>query len=223
MKLLAIEASTEVGSVALSVDGVVYEAMAEGNRHSGQLLTLVDALLKQADVALRDCDAIAVGRGPGSFTGLRIACGVAQGLALGAGLPVVPVSSLRVLAQGVGAPRVVSAFDARMGQVYIAAFERDADGLMQAAGPESVVNPDQARLSLPNPAIGAGSGFDQYADVLAGSLGDSLERWVPGLGPHARAMIALAAGDFATGRSIAPAQLSPIYLRDDVAQKSVKK
>src|SRR5258707_1196536 len=118
MKLLALETSTEACSVALSLDGAVVERFELGQRHGERLLPMVQEILSESGVALTQLDALAFGRGPGSFTSLRIGAGVTQGLAFGADLPVVPVSSLAVLAQGENAAKILAAFDARMRQVY---------------------------------------------------------------------------------------------------------
>src|SRR5687767_3120441 len=160
MKLLALDTSTEACSVALAIGDDVVERFELEQRHGERLLGMVDELLTQGGIALTQLDAIAFGRGPGSFTSLRIGAGVVQGLAFGADLPVVPVSSLAALAQGSGAPKVLAAFDARMRQVYYGAFVRAGDGLVTPAGPEVVIDP--AKLPLPEGTswTGTGSGWD---------------------------------------------------------------
>ena len=128
MNILALETSTESGSCALLLGEHLSERRCPAGRpHSETLLPLIRELLSESGVKLAQLDAIAFGAGPGAFTGLRVACGVAQGLAVGAGLPVVPVCGLEAMAATVGAPRVLSLLDARMGEIYAAAYElRDA-------------------------------------------------------------------------------------------------
>ncbi len=129
MKILALDTSTEYLSLALSVDDKVFvRELLAGQSHSQRILPLLRELLDEAGVELTDLDGIAFGAGPGSFTGLRIGCGVAQGLAFGANLPVVGVSTLLALAQASGADHVIACLDARMGEVYHAVYVRESDG-----------------------------------------------------------------------------------------------
>src|SRR6185437_12757922 len=152
MKLLAIDTATEACSVALHVDGRLITREREFEReHADHILPMVDEVLVEAGIELRSLDALAVGRGPGGFTGVRLAISVAQGLAFGAGLRVVPVSDLRAVAQRAldlepGILHVLACNDARMQEVYWALFERDADGLAQPAGPERVSPPSDVTL-----------------------------------------------------------------------------
>jgi len=162
VKILGFDTSSEACTAALRVGEVVIERFDRGGRHAERLLGMVDELLDEAGFPLTQVDAIAFGRGPGSFTGLRIAAGVAQGLAFGAGLPVVPVSSLAALAQGVDAPNVAAGFDARMNQVYWGAFRRGASGLVEAVGEETVIDPAAVSLPPGRGWVGAGSGWDVY-------------------------------------------------------------
>jgi tRNA threonylcarbamoyladenosine biosynthesis protein TsaB len=219
MKLLAFDTATELCTVALSLDGAVHEREARGLRHGERVLILIDEVLAEAGLALAALDAIVFGRGPGSFTGLRIAAGVAQGLAFGADLPVVPVSSLAALAQGVEAPRVLAAFDARMQQVYWGAYVRDARGLATLTGAERVLAPADVPLPEGGGWVGAGSGWDVHGAALERRLGARLARWLPGVAPRARHLAVLGAAAFATGGALPPEQALPVYLRDDVAQK----
>jgi len=188
-------------------------------RHAETILPSVQALLTEADVNLRDLDVIAFGRGPGSFTSLRIGASVVQGLAFGAGLPVLAVSSLAALAQSCGAQRVHAAIDARMGQVYVATFERGKDGQVVASGPECVCAPVEAPLPDGVGWTGSGSGWDQYADALSARLGTRLEKWLPGQFPRAGAVAALAAERYVAGEALPPERALPVYVRDDVARK----
>lgn len=218
MKLLALDTSTEACSVALALDGDIVERFEIEPRHGERLLPMVQALLAESGVALTRLDAIAFGRGPGSFTSLRIGAGVAQGLAFGADLPVVPVSSLAALAQGVDAIKVLAAFDARMRQLYWGAFVRNAHGLVEPVGAEVVVDP--ARVPLPDGHgwSGAGSGWDVYHATLGERLGGALHGWNSGLMPHARAVAQLGIAGFTAGQAVPAEQAVPVYIRDDVAR-----
>jgi tRNA threonylcarbamoyladenosine biosynthesis protein TsaB len=220
MKLLAFDTATDVCTAALWLDGQVLERSERESRHSEHLLPMVNALLTEAGMRLQQLDAIAFGRGPGSFTGLRIGAGIAQGLAFGAGLPVVPVSSLAALAQGIDAEMVLAAFDARMRQVYWGEYVRSADGLMTLQGIEQVLAPQ----SVPQPEgegwVGAGSGWDAYSAALQARVGQSLNTWQAGCCPRAGDLARLAADDFLHGRAVPAEQALPVYVRDDVAVKA---
>lgn len=220
MKLLALDTSTDACTVALYVDGAVRELFEVGAQtHSARLLPMIDALLAEAQLPLSQLDAIAFGRGPGSFTGLRIGAGVVQGLGFGADLPAIPVSSLAVLAQGQSAARIVAAFDARMDQIYYGCYARSADGCMQLQGEERVVAPLAMIVPDGDPWHGVGSGFDRYATVLAAGLGARLGGWTPACYPHARDVVTLALPMFTRGEFVAAALALPVYVRDDVARK----
>ena len=221
MKLLAFDTSTEYCSVAVSVDGRVLERSEAGNRHAERILSMVDALLAESGVSLKQLDAIAFGRGPGSFTGLRIGAGVAQGLAFGAERAVVPVSSLAALAQGVDAPRVLAALDARMNQVYWGAFIRNAEGLMQPAGEECVSSPSDVPVPAGENWIGAGPGWAAYEAALNKRCGAQVKQVFPSALPTARGIAQLAAA-VSAGQAIKPELAIPIYLRDNVAVKAAK-
>lgn len=201
-------------------DGELRERDVRGMRHAESILPTVETLLAEAGTGLRALDVIAFGRGPGSFTSLRIGASVAQGLAFGADLPVVPVSSLAALAQSTGAARVLAALDARIGQVYTASFVRDAEGLVIAASSERVCAPGDVPLPEGMGWIGAGSGWDQYRDLLVARLGGQLQEWLPGMFPRARAVAVLAVPRFLAGEAVAPEQALPVYVRDDVARKA---
>ena len=223
MRLIAIETSTEYCSCALLADGRVAEHhVLAGQSHSDLLLPAVKRLMDQAGLAFGALDAIAFGAGPGSFTGLRIACGVAQGLAFAHDLPVVPVVSLESLAEQEhgtsGADAVITAFDARMGELYLAAYQRGADGWRAVIAPQLVTAPVlDARLpGLPAAAWhGAGSGFGSHGAVLTA-------RYAPvqvdaKSVPRAGAIATLAARKFARGETVRAGHAAPLYLRDKVA------
>ena len=220
MKILAFDTSTEACSVAVWADGATIERLELGSQHSERILPMVQEVLAEAGLGLKQLDAIAFGRGPGSFTGLRIGAGVTQGLAFGADLPVVPVSSLAALAQGVDAPKVLAAFDARMQQVYWGVYARNAQGLMGLQGGEIVIAPKD--VPMPDGAgwMGAGGGWDQYAGELSLRLGDKIKEWRRQCLPRARHVAELGAAAFQAGQAVPPEQALPVYVRDEVAVKT---
>lgn len=219
VKLLALDTSTEACTVALWIDGRTLERFELGTRHAERILTMVDELLAEAGVALRQLDALAFGRGPGSFTGLRIGAGVVQGLAFGTDRPVVPVSSLAVLAQGQQRQRILAAFDARMQQVYWGLYERAHDGLVELRGDEQVIAPADVPLPPGESWWGAGSGWDQYHDVLTARLAGRFAGWTPSAFPHAADLARLAVSALAAGRTVRAEEAVPVYIRDEVAVK----
>ena len=219
MRLLAFETATEACSVAVYVDGQVHARHAIApRRHAELALPWADALLAEAGVARSMLDAVACGRGPGAFTGVRLAIALTQGIALGLDLPVVGVSTLAALAQGAptDAARVVAAIDARMGEVYLGEFLRDADGCVSAAADERLAPPDG--LPLPaGPWAGVGTGFAAQESTLARrASADAVSIDATAL-PHAAAVARLAARALRNGEAIAAEQLVPAYLRDKVA------
>ncbi len=217
MKLLVLDTSTEWCSAALWLDGRVEAHRAHaGQQHSSLLLPMVDALLREHGVALRELDAIAYGAGPGSFTGLRIACAVTQGLAFGAGLPVIGVSTLESIAEQAGAEQVLTVLDARMAEVYWAAYRREGEDWRAVCAPQ-LAAPDTVVVPAGGIWIGAGNGFAAMADVLRPRLAPRLVRIDDTLVPDAAAMARLAARAFGRGEAVDAALAAPIYLRDKVA------
>lgn len=216
MNLLAVETSTELCSVALlrGSELFVEEALAE-NRHSELLVPMLRRLLDRAHLKAGQMDVFAFGQGPGSFTGLRIACGIVQGLAFGAARPVVPVPSLLALAEQSNESRVVAALDARMGEAYVAAYARNGPDWDEVLAPRLA---DAAGLPpLPGRRWAAsGSGFDRHA-WLRDAYRESIEMRYEGDLPRAGAVARIAARRFARGGSIAAEQAAPLYLRDKVA------
>lgn len=220
MKILALDTSTELCSVALWQDGValVREELA-GQRHSELVLSMVQALLAEGGLSLTGLDGIAFGEGPGSFTGLRIGCGVAQGLAFGADLPVAGVCTLLALAEGLAAKRVIACLDARMGEVYHAVYEKHGGDWQTVSAPG---------LSLPQAApevmgagwSGCGNGFAAYADALRARYGTQLEKVVPDMLPHAAQIASLGAAQFQRGLGRDAAEAAPLYIRNKVALKT---
>jgi tRNA threonylcarbamoyladenosine biosynthesis protein TsaB len=222
MNILAIDTAEDACSAALLVDGAVHSRFEIApRRHSELILPMMDQLLAEAGLALRGLDAIAFGRGPGSFTGVRIAAAVAQGAAFAADRPVVPVSTLQALAARArresGAGNVLAALDARMGEVYwsgVPAGAAEGDvRVEQVLSPEAVPVPGAGRWT------GVGSGWRAYADVLNARLGSCLDRVDPTLRVHAHDVAVLGGELLQQGRAVAPDQAVPVYLRDEVAWK----
>ena len=222
MKILALDTATEACSAALLCGGSVYERHdIAPRRHAELVLPMVDGVLAEAGVGLADLDAIAFGRGPGAFTGVRIAAGVTQGLALGAGLPVIPVSSLAALAQpALGKAAVVlPAIDARMGEVYWAAYESGQDGLVTALTGEQVASPDAVQVPSTGQIFGVGSGWGAYRERLERVLDGRISGVDPDRFPLAKDMLPLAVREYKAGRCVSAEQALPVYLRDNVVQQ----
>ena len=224
MRILAIDTSGEACSAALLTETGLHQRLTlEPRRHADLILGLAEGLLKEANLNLRELDALAFGRGPGSFAGVRIATGVVQGAAFAADIPVVPVSTLAALAQGhlreTGHARVLAALDARMNEVYWAACTPDASGLMRALGGELIVPPSDAPLPPDGGWHGVGSGWGAYAAVLAERVGDRVAAVDGAAQCRARDIASIAAADFAAGLAVPAEQALPVYLRDRVAWK----
>ena len=228
VSLLGIDTSNGACSVALWLDGECrqrYQVAPRG--HGALLLPMVESLLAEAGMAATGLDALVLGRGPGSFTGLRIAAGVVQGLAFALDRPVVPVSSLAALAQGSldgeGKPamRVLTAFDARMGEVYWGVWQRDADGLVALLGSEAVLVPEQVAVGLKHcDWIGVGEGWQAHREALlaaAAASGSRVTLMDEPLYPAARHLLELGVAAWRRGESVDAAQAMPVYLRNKVA------
>lgn len=220
MNILAFDTATEACSAALSLDGEVRERYQIAPRQHAQLiLGMMDELLAEAGIGLAQLDALAFGRGPGSFIGVRIATGVVQGIAFARDLPVVPVSTLAALAQGVDQPRVLAAIDARMHEVYWAAYQRDDAGIMQLLGEEALTPADQVVLPVGiEPWYGAGTGWHDQGPQLADHLPQVTE-YAADVFPHAACVARLGEAGFRLGQAVAAEQAQPVYLRDQVAKK----
>jgi tRNA threonylcarbamoyladenosine biosynthesis protein TsaB len=223
MNILAIDASTEYCSAALWSDGVVSQRVsAAGPAHSEQLLTMVDAVMAEGGIGLARLDGIAYGHGPGAFTGLRVACAVAQGLAFPSDIPVAGIGTLHAMAEACAAPRVVCCLDARMREIYHAAFEREGGVLTEASAPV-VCAPDAAPLLSGPGWTGCGSGYAVYGDVLHRRYGGQLVKVVADIHPCASDMARLAAPVFAAGHGVAAEKAVPFYVRDKVALKTAER
>jgi len=219
MKLLALDTSTEYLSLALWLDGEIIDRdLLAGQTHSQLILPMLGEMLEASGLALAELDGIAFGEGPGSFTGLRIGCGIAQGLAFGARLPAVGVSTLLALAQQTDAKRVIACLDARMGEVYHAAYIRDDLDWLTVHEPG---------LYLPHdvPAVagegwyGIGSGWEAYESTLQLRYAGQMSGFAKQAFPHARDIAILAAKGFAQGEAKPASDIAPVYIRNKVALK----
>jgi tRNA threonylcarbamoyladenosine biosynthesis protein TsaB len=218
--LLAIETSGAVGSLALRRGATVHErSIASPREQAEQLLPLVAEMLRAADVTIAEVDGIVFGRGPGSFTGLRIATAIAQGLALATQKPVIGISSLAAVAQhaldAIGIERSLVCIDARMSEVYFGSFEAE-QGLVRARGPERVAAPEQVAVPEWPHWTALGGGFAAYPNALAGVAGKA-EAVVADISARARDLLRLADRELAEGGAAAATTARPTYLRDDAA------
>ncbi|PHM28541.1 tRNA (adenosine(37)-N6)-threonylcarbamoyltransferase complex dimerization subunit type 1 TsaB [Xenorhabdus innexi] len=225
-RILAIDTATEACSVALWNDGLI-EAQFEisPREHTQRILPMVEAVLSKGGMKLQQLDALAFGRGPGSFTGVRIGVGIAQGLALGAELPMIGVSSLKTMAQGVfrlkNITNVLVAIDARMGEVYWAQYTRDKQGKWSGDETEAVLKPEQAQdimSTLTGEWAIAGTGWEAYPQLLESHL-----TLVPGdmALPHAEDMLPLVVQMWKEGEATAVELAEPVYLRNEVTWKKL--
>lgn len=213
MRIAAIETSGDWCSTALWLDGeIVALEQRAGQRHSELALPMLDRLLKQRHLEAKDLDAVAFGAGPGSFTGLRIACGIAQGLAFAHDLPVAGVSSFEAIAEESGAERVIACIDARMREVYYAALERRS-GRWAEVVPGRCVAPSEAPPPKGDGWVACGSGLATYPDFLQ----NTIMRAFPDVHPTALAVARLAAPRLAAGEGVDASRAAPVYLRDKVA------
>lgn len=220
MKLLAFDASTEFLSIALQTNEQLETLDIEAGQTASQLiLPQIQGLLDKAQLRLSDLDGIAFGAGPGSFTGVRIACGVAQGLAFGANLPVVGVNVLMALAEASGAERVIAASDARMGEVYHAAYIRkDGDWTeMCAAG---VYKPQNVPAVEGGDWVGVGTAWKVYDEILREQYQQQVAKTLPEMTPKAEAITRLAMPIFERGEAVSASEAKPIYIRNRVALTS---
>lgn len=224
--ILAVETSSELASCALLRGDTVLSRSSSGVRtHSQAILPMVQELLAEAGSTLADCDAIAFGAGPGSFTGVRTACGIAQGLAFGAGLPVLPLVTLAAMAlachQQTGATEILTVLDARMGEVYWAQYRHANDGWQTVSEPALCAPADVAPIATTQPLTACGNGFAAYPEAFAsrafgpGALADIM--------PHATQVAQLARTAFAAGAALPAAEAQPIYLRNKIAFTSAER
>ena len=219
MRVLALDTSTEYLSLALFLDGeMISREVHAGQRHSELTLPMLGELLADSSVTLHSLDGIAFGQGPGSFTGIRIGCGIAQGLAFGADLPVAGIPTLLALAEQAEHTRVIACLDARMGEIYHAVYQRDNTAWREIQA-HCLYAPQAAPPLEGDEWAGIGSGFKVADGVLrqhyAGQLGKVWEERFP----HAREIASLGAQRLAQGQGVPAWEAAPLYIRDKVALK----
>ena len=232
MNLLAIDTSTDYCSVAACRgETIVFRHERAGQRHAERVLGMVDAVLAEAGLALADIGGIAYGAGPGSFTGLRVACGVTQGLALARAIPVVGIGTLLALVEEaaeeaalnaageLSCQRVIACIDARMGEVYHAAYRMTAAGWVEIL-PPGLYRPEAVPAVSGDGWDGCGGGFAAYGGAVAARYRGQLTVLRSEVAPSARAVLRLALPRFAAGDTRDPATATPLYLRDKVALKT---
>ncbi|MBX3665986.1 MAG: tRNA (adenosine(37)-N6)-threonylcarbamoyltransferase complex dimerization subunit type 1 TsaB [Burkholderiales bacterium] len=220
MNILALDASTEHCSAAVWRAGAVFERAARaGQAHSEMLIAMADAVLAEAGITLPSVSGIAFGAGPGSFTGLRVACAVAQGLAFPADIPLAGIGTLQAMAAGCDAGAVICCLDARMGEVYHAAYRRDGDAWTEVSAPW-VCAPAAVPELPPGKWTACGGGFAVYGDVLRQRYAGRLEAVLDGVVPQARDIARLAVPVFAVGGGVSADAAAPFYVRDRVALKT---
>jgi tRNA threonylcarbamoyladenosine biosynthesis protein TsaB len=212
--ILAIETSTELASAALLIgERLIQRELSGVQTHSQGILPMVQDLLSEAGIALARCDAIGFGCGPGAFTGVRTACGIVQGLAYGAGLPVLPVVTLRAMAEGArrshGVNEVLCVLDARMEEFYWAGYRHAAGGWEELAAPQLSRVPALPSGGSGGPALVLGKGVD-LGELPVGV------KLVAGM-PHASQVAHLALRDYLDGKAMPAEMAQPLYLRNKVA------
>jgi len=220
--LLAIETSTPACSAALWIDGEVLERYALAPRqHAVLILPMIESLLLEAGITVPQLDAIAFGCGPGSFTGVRIAASVVQGIAFAADLSVVPVSTLAALAQGgmrrTDGRQVMAALDARKAEVYWGCYSAAGTGTVTLQGDECVCAPADIFCPDGNNWVGVGSGWEAYGEDLMKAAGEQVIRVLPDFEPHAADVVRLGSHDYRQGKMVGPEAAVPVYLRNNVA------
>ncbi len=223
MNILALDTCTECCSAALLYQGKVYEQVVMTQRgHSDLILGMMDTLFEQAACSVAEVEAIAFGRGPGSFTGVRVGVGVAQGIAFARELPVIAISSLAAVAQGAADvldfDNIAVANDARMGEVYSACYRREK-GTVKLVGAEQVCPPNKFIASEKGKWAGVGTAWGVYQDILQQNFSDNLSQMSVEHYPTANNIIKLAQVEVEAGRLLSAEQAIPVYLRDDVAKK----
>jgi tRNA threonylcarbamoyladenosine biosynthesis protein TsaB len=232
MNLLALDTSTEFLSLALQLgDKTITHYQQAGNASSELILPQIQALLDSANITLKDLNGIAFGAGPGAFTGVRIACGVAQGLGFGANIPVVGVNTLLALAEASGEDKVITCLDARMGEIYHAAFVKEnGEWIEQSA--TKVIKPEASPLLACRAStmithekawFGAGSGWAVYGEILSKIYGENLVKVLPNVTPTGEAILRLAKPIFAAGNAKPASEAAPIYIRNRVALTTIER
>jgi tRNA threonylcarbamoyladenosine biosynthesis protein TsaB len=222
VNLLALDTSTEFLSLSLQLGDKIFSHYQHAGQAASQLvLPQIQALLDSANITLNELDGIAFGAGPGAFTGVRVACGVAQGLGFGASLPVVGVNTLLALAQASGHERVIACLDARMGEIYYAAFERKNSEWTEIS--KTMVCKPEAAPVLEGAWAGVGSGWAVYGEVLSAIYAKNLVEILPNVTPTAEAILQLAQPIFAAGEAKPASEAMPIYIRNRVALTTLER
>jgi len=227
-KILALDTATEACSAALYIDGKITQQYKVAPReHSRLILKMIDDLLSEAGIKVESLDAIAFGRGPGAFMGIRIATGVVQGISFAHDIPVIPVSNLMAIAQvaytQTSESNILCAIDARMGEVYWAALERNTSGIWHPVIEEYVSKPEQ--LNFPEQAlwVGAGTGWGAHHEMMKSVSDIEITQILDDCLPTASAIVEIAVAEYECGNTVSSAQAQPVYLRNDVAKKPKKK
>lgn len=224
--ILAIDTSTHACTAAVSVgDEIIEQFQVAPQQHANLILPMIQSLLDEASLSLSQLDAVAFGCGPGSFMGIRIATGVAQGLAFGIDRPVIAVSSLQTLAQTAYQQKrhkkILAAWDARMNGVYWGAYQVDNNGLMQSVLDDQLSEPND--IVVPNDAwLAAGNAWQVYADQLQSQCTQCFSETLFEIYPHAGAMALIANHKFNRNEITAAQDAQPVYLRNNVAKKKIK-
>jgi tRNA threonylcarbamoyladenosine biosynthesis protein TsaB len=232
MNLLALDTSTEFLSLALQLGDKTYAHHQQaGAKASEFILPQIQALLDSANIKLTDLHGIAFGAGPGAFTGVRVACGVAQGLGFGANIPVVGVNTLLAVAQASNADKVIVCLDARMGEIYHAMFERGENGWQETCATK-VIKPEAAPILASRASskimyekgwLGAGSGWAIYGEILREIYADNLADVNAEITPTAQAILQLAKPTFAAGLAKPASEAMPVYIRNRVALTTLER
>ena len=223
-KILAIETATEACSAALLCDGeVIAREQVAPRKHNELILPMCDQLLSDAACSVKQLDAIAFGRGPGAFTGVRIATSVVQGIAYAQDLPVIPVSTLATLAQAAinvyRCGQVMPAIDARMEEIYWAVYVRGQNGVAELVADERVERPSLVRVDVSSGCVGVGSGWGTYKEILQERTTIPSEQIFSDALPSARETVQIAEHKFSNNEVVSADQAIPVYLRDNVTQK----
>ncbi len=226
ISILAIDTATEACSAALYINGEIQQKYQLAPReHTKLILQMIESLLAEAELKINQLDALAFGCGPGSFTGVRIATGVVQGLGFAADLPVVPVSTLASIAQNAHedhkAEKVLSAIDARMGGVYWAEYKLAENGLMQLSGTEEVLTPDETPAVKGTDWIAAGSGWKGHSEALQSRFEKNIQQIYDDCLPRSSTIAKLAVAAYRQGKAVEAKYAMPVYLRNNVAKKKV--
>lgn len=225
MKILAFETATSACSVALSINGEIKETFQLApQRHAELILPMIEQLLLEAGIKLNQLDAICIGQGPGSFMGIRIAVGVAQGLAFGADLPVIQISTLQILAQTAyqqtQRPGIIAAWDARMNAIYWGIYQLNHQNIMTCVQADALNAPDELKIPEGTPWLLAGNAWQTYRQPLEKMI--SYLDQNTDIFPRAAAMVPLAKIFYQEGKACNPMEIEPVYLRNEVAYPNKK-